>query len=150
MDYGRPANWDRRAGLNLPAAACTYAESYRTQLRKEIFAACQSACRDVPREDNEGAPRQSLIWFDPRTVVACAISKINASSRQQIEVQELVDTLRDGKISLPQVDSFCTKVDLNVQKVFTFVLGIPKKDLCPRTARDLTEHTGEELPLLAT
>ena len=56
--------WDRRAGLNLPAAACTYAENYETQLWKDIVVACQSVCR----KGYEGAPRQALSWLDPRTV----------------------------------------------------------------------------------
>ena len=37
----------RRAGLNLSAAVCTYAENYETQLRKDIVAACRSTCRDA-------------------------------------------------------------------------------------------------------
>lgn len=120
-------------------------DSFKERHRRSLPEHLQRCCLKGLQRCSKAA----LNWFDPRTAVVCATSKVTAPSRRQLEAQELTDTLRDGKINLPRVDSFCTEVDVDAQRIFAVVLGTPEEDLC-RTARDLAEHTSEKLPLPAT
>ena len=88
-------------------------------------------------------------WFEPRTVVVCVLTKVNAPCGQQLNAEGLAVEIRAGNINLSQVDSFYTEIDADAQRIFAAELGIPE-DVLLRTARALAEHTGEELPLLAT
>ena len=88
-------------------------------------------------------------WLDPRTVVVCVLTKVNAPCRRQLSAEELADALRAGNISLPQVDSFYIEMDVDAQLIFAAELGVPE-DVLRRTAESLAELTGGDLPLLAT
>ena len=68
---------------------------------------------------------------------------------QQLSAEELARAILDGNVSLSQLDSFCTDVDVDAQKILTAELDIPE-DVLRRTARAPAEHTREDLPLLAT
>ncbi len=88
-------------------------------------------------------------WREPRTVVVCVLTKVNAPCHRQLNAEELAEALRAGNINLSQVDSFYTEIDVEAQLIFAAELGVPKVAL-RRTAEALTRHTREDLPLLAT
>ena len=87
-------------------------------------------------------------WHEPRTVVVCVLTKVNAPCHRQLNAEELAGAIRSGDINLSQVDSFYTEVDVDAQKIFAAELDIPEEVL-RRTAKALADHTREDLPLLA-
>ena len=90
-----------------------------------------------------------LNWFEPRTVVVCVLTKVNAPCRRQLNAEELAGEIRAGNINLTQVDSFYTEIDVDAQRIFAAELGIPE-DILLRTAKALAKRTHQDLPLLAT
>ena len=88
-------------------------------------------------------------WLEPRTVVVCVLTKVNAPCHRQLNAEELAAAIRAGNINMSQVDSFYTEIDVDAQRIFAAELDIPEEVL-RRTARVLADHTREDLPLLAT
>ena len=87
-------------------------------------------------------------WTDSRPVIVCVLTKVNAPCSRQLTASELAETLRAGKINLSQVDSFSTEIDVDAQRIFAAELGVSEKTL-RRTAKALSRHIREDLPLLA-
>ena len=88
-------------------------------------------------------------WDEPRTVVVCVLTKVNAPCHRQLNAEELAAALKAGNINLSQVDSFFTEIDVEAQLIFAAELGVPE-DALRRSAEALARHTREDLPLLAT
>ncbi len=86
-------------------------------------------------------------WFDPKTVVACVLSQVNAPCRRRLTAEELAEALRTGNIDLMQVDSYFTELDVDAQRIFAAELGVPEH-LLLRTATALSKINREKLPIL--
>ncbi|MCY3880142.1 MAG: hypothetical protein OXF74_13305 [Rhodobacteraceae bacterium] len=78
--------------------------------------------------------------FDPRTVIVCVLTKVNAPCRRQLNAEELAGEIMAGNTDLTQVDSFYTEIDADAQRIFAAELGIPE-DVLLRTARELAVRT---------
>ncbi len=87
-------------------------------------------------------------WFDPKTVVACVLSQVNAPCRRRLTAEELAVALRTGNIDLMQVESYFTELDVDAQRIFAAELDVPEH-LLLRTATALSECIRLDLPILA-
>ena len=88
-------------------------------------------------------------WLEPRAVIACVVSTVNAPRRNQIDAVALAAALRDGNVELPQVDSFFLETDVDAQRIFAAELGVPQEALL-RAAEAYTALSGYDVPLLST
>ena len=85
-------------------------------------------------------------WDDPKHVIPCLLSKVNAPCHRKLSGEELAEALCAGTMN-SQVDSFFTETDVDAQRIFAAEFGVPE-DVLLRAARVLAAHTGQKLPLL--
>ena len=90
-----------------------------------------------------------LNWFEPKAVIACVVGTVNAPCRQRLSAEELSEAICADSLHLSQVNSFYMEIDVDAQKIFAAEFGMPD-DVLRRKAKDLADHSSEDVPLLAT